>query len=154
MDIRELSGMKWWINKRKKHYLTSFLILFFTVVFFAFCFFASERQQPMQVSEIVPLALLGLVFAGFMIRSLKAYISSNNLQISQYWFGTVTNMDIEVKRRSNGKTRRIYWIEADVEGKRMAGVCTATTYSKAEIGQKILLFTLESEKVFAVHPDM
>lgn len=157
-SIWNFSGFQWWIKRKRSQSLKGFLFILVFTIFFAACFigpFISMGIQNVDSGAIMVLGFMSLIFIFILWSQLKELIrySSKSLEAEAYWLGDITGMDIEIKR-SGKKRKRIYWIEADVSGKRMDGVCTLTTYNKAEIGQEILLFTFNGDKIFAVHPEM
>ena len=154
MNIKELSGVKWWIRKQKGNAL---LLTLIGVLFLLVFVYSLTNMEDIKSSGFFFTTLFGLFVAFFTYCGIREIIRPYNFNEGEYWFGTITNREMEVEYyRSRGETkdRKKYWIEADVDGQNMVGECYPETYFKAKIGDKILLFINSDQQIFAVHPEM
>lgn len=101
------------------------------------------------IRESVPFVCLLLFLVFFSGYQLVLWGRSFRLNVTNYWFGTIVDMYCIRNRK---RKIRSYRIVADVNGKTMEGVCLLRTYNLAKIGDQVLLFTLEGDRVFCVHP--
>ena len=149
-SVTNIPGIQWWLKKRRAHLLRNFLMLFFILGIMGFAF----SQMNLRQLELPELLFL-IIFGGFLLLialgQFKRWLQSKNTHITNHWYGIITDTRMEYNRR---KRSRRYYITADVNGKTMEGVCLTQTYNRAQVGQRILLFTISSDRVYCVHPDM
>lgn len=149
-NIQSLTGFIWWTKKMRKKYFESCIMLFLIMTFFiSIIWFAGIDK--LTGKDIIFIAIMVFLFGGFGISQLKLYIRTFNWKIDRYWYGTIT--EIQRIKGSKGKTKG-YRITADVGGKQLEGICLPRTYQQAEIGQQVLIFSLDSDTLYCVHPEM
>lgn len=148
-NINQLPGVCWWMRMRTKHHFRSGVIFLIIVIMMA-VLFGMALKDISGFSEMVPLIILFGFFLFYTGYQFVLWKRSKQWNITNYWYGTV--VDTYLIRRTKRRSRS-YRIVADVEGKTMEGVCLLRTYNRAKIGDRVLLFTLEGDKVFCVHPD-
>lgn len=145
-----LSGVQWWLKKRRAYLMRNFLMIFGILGILGFAFSRLDLRE-LDMAEILFL----VIFGGFMLLiglgQLKKWAQSKHTTITNHWYGVITGTHIEHNRK---KKSRHYYITADVNGKTMEGICLTQTYNQAQKGQRILLFTLSGDRVFCVHPEM
>jgi len=151
-NIEDFSGVKWYIKKRRAGFLSSFLFLFAILAVFVLMALAIGVSPSVTFSDIAALVIFIFVFGLFTVSQLMSYLNTFKWKVDRYWYGTIT--DMHRIKSSKGKTKG-YIIIADVgNGKQLDGRCLATTYQQAEVGQQVLLFSLGTDKIYCVHPEM
>lgn len=149
INVNNLSGVQWWMKKRSSHHLKNGFKILIIVCVMAL-FFCTAGLDTIEFREILFLAVFFLFFVFFSGYQFYLWRRSLKWSINEYWYGTIVDMRCI---RNKKKKIRGYRITADVNGKEMEGVCLRATYNRAVIGDRILLFRLEGDKVFCVHPD-
>ena len=148
-NVNELPGIRWWMKQRSANYLRGGIFILVMVGIMSTVLFTAGLQDG-NLKDMLFLFVFLLFFLLFAIYQFVLWGKSLKWDITEYWFGTVTDMYRYRKTRKSKKTHRIV---ADVNGKTMEGVCLPTTYNRARIGDRVILFTLDGDKVFCVHPD-
>ena len=150
--IENLSGVQWWIKQKRKNFLSSFMFLFVILAIIGLMGFLGGVNSSATFSDMFGLLIFILLFGFITVSQLISYFRTFSWKIDRYWYGTIT--DMHRIKSSKGKTKR-YIIIADVgNGKQLDGICLARTYQQAEVGQQILMFSLETDKIYCVHPEM
>ena len=147
--VNSLPGIRRWMKRRSKHYFRNG-ITFLLVVCMMFFLLWTSADNTTGIKELVPLVIMFAFFLFFACYQFVLWYRSLHWNISQYWFGTVK--DTYCIRNKKRKIRS-YRIIADVNGKTMEGICLLSTYNQTNTGDQILLFTLDGDKVFCVHPN-
>lgn len=149
-NIKELSGFKWWTQKMRKKYFESSIMLFIIMAFFI-AILCLAGINNLSGKDIAFLVILLLIFGGLGVSQLMSYFRTFNLKIDRYWFGSIT--EFKKITGSKGKTKG-YRITADIGEKQLEGRCLLRTYQEAKIGQQVLLFSVGSDTIYCVHPEM
>ena len=159
MDIYNLSGFQWWCKKQRNTNLfaLAFFILF-TVLFGSTFVYNLKSNQidsaNINNNDMFILVIIFLILFLVSLSLLKTTLSYINVKVNECYYGIITNFYIHREVR-NGKNKRYYYIVANVNGKEMDVKCLFETYQKAQIGQQIVLFTIQGrESLHCVHPDM
>lgn len=147
-NVNDLPGIRWWVKRRSSYYFRNGIIFLIIVCMMVFLFWTA-KDDITSIKEAVPLVFMFLFFLFFTGYQFVLWRRSFHWNITDYWFGTI--VDTHCIRNRKRKIRS-YRIIADVNGKTMEGICLLHTYNRAEIGDKVLLFTLEGDQVFCVHP--
>ena len=149
-SVINLPGVQWWLKKRRTYLMRNFLMIFIILGIMGFAF-SQLNLRELETPELIFLIAFGGFLLLIALGQLKKWAQSKHIQITNYWYGVITDTRSEYNRRK--KSRR-YYITADVNGKTMEGICLTQTFNRAQIGQQVLLFTLSGERVYCVHPDM
>ena len=149
INANDFSGIRWWMRNRSKRYFLNGLKIVIILLVMLFLFGTAGLGKG-NYEEILFLSCFFLFFLFFACYQFVLWVRSFKWNIRNLWTGTI--IDTHCIRNSKKKIRS-YRIIADVNGKTMEGVCLRATYNRAKIGDRILLFTLEGDKVFCVHPD-
>ena len=148
-SINKLPGVRWWMKRRSNYYFRNGVVVLLVVFMMGFLFWAAA-PEIISIKEVIPLVVMFLFFLFFSCYQFVLWSRSLRWDIHNYWFGKI--VDTYYVRNKKRKITS-YRIIADINGKTMDGVCLRATYNRAKIGDRVLLFTLDGDKVFCVHPE-
>ncbi len=150
-EIEKTRSFRWWKRCQRRNHLRFFLYIVILLVIVALVVMNGGFQ-----TETLGDALFGIVllvfFVCYALYKLWMYFSSFFWRVDNYWYGTVK--DMYTIRQISRRRVRDRWIVANVNGKEMEGLCLTKTYNRAEIGDRVILFTIGKDTVYCVHRDM
>ena len=149
-EIERCNSYRWWLNRRRKRYLQSALMIIVLEIMVVLLVFGGEIIDY-RIQDLI-FGLFGLIlFAAVAGYQVVQWVKSYSWKVHQAYRGIVVEKNrFSMHSKSKRHDNRGYYVVIRIGELTIEGRCEFEMYRKLEVGVEVLLFNIGTKEWFAI----